>query len=144
MTLIIRDATPADAPAIAALLGELGYPAQAEEVRHRLAKLVLGDEVVILLATCDEQTVGLASCHVMRVLHESAPVGFLGALVVTGSRRREGIGRKLIAAIEAEAVARGCRRVTLTSAERRVSAHAFYERLGYVHTGRRFAKQFTG
>jgi hypothetical protein len=32
----------------------------------------------------------------------------------------------------------------LTTAERRADAHAFYERIGFERTGRRYAKVFEG
>ena len=54
--------------------------------------------------------------------------------------RRRGIGEALAREVEKEAEAQGCCLVFLTSAERRADAHAFYRRLGYEETGRRFAK----
>jgi ribosomal protein S18 acetylase RimI-like enzyme len=42
--------------------------------------------------------------------------------------------------MEAEARARGCCLIFLTTAERRDAAHAFYDQIGFEETGRRFAK----
>jgi ribosomal protein S18 acetylase RimI-like enzyme len=64
----------------------------------------------------------------------------VGIVVVDSDYRRRGIGDALVTEIEAEARARGCCLVFLTTAERRVDAHAFYRRIGFEETGRRFAK----
>jgi GNAT superfamily N-acetyltransferase len=44
-------------------------------------------------------------------------------------------------ALEDEARRRGGRVMVLNTAHRRADAHAFYEALGYQHTGRRYAKE---
>jgi ribosomal protein S18 acetylase RimI-like enzyme len=49
-----------------------------------------------------------------------------------------------VAEAEAEARRRGCCLIFLTSAERRKDAHAFYRRIGFAETGRRFAKRLDG
>ena len=36
----------------------------------------------------------------------------------------------------------GCKRIVVTTALQRAGAHAFYERLAYAHTGRRYGKDF--
>jgi GNAT superfamily N-acetyltransferase len=64
----------------------------------------------------------------------------VSALVVDERHRHGGVGRSLLAAVENEARRRGCALVFLTTAERRKDAHAFYRRLGWEETGRRFAR----
>jgi GNAT superfamily N-acetyltransferase len=59
---------------------------------------------------------------------------------VDESHRGEGIGRALVEVMEAEARARRCVLLFLTTAARRVDAHAFYRRVGLVETGMRFTK----
>jgi len=44
--------------------------------------------------------------------------------------------------VEHWARSRGCHRIVVTTALKRAEAHAFYERLGYRHTGRRYGKDF--
>ena len=55
--------------------------------------------------------------------------------------RRQGIGEALMEAVEAEARRRGGTHLVLNTAHRRADAHAFYEALGYEHTGRRYTKE---
>ena len=135
----VRDARAADAAAIAELLGELGYPATGAAVASRLERLVIvGDRVVV--AEADEKVVGLAHLHVSPTIEHERPAGKLDALVVAESHRGRGIGRLLVEAVEEEATARGCGIFFVTTAERRDEAHAFYERLGFARTGRRYGR----
>src|SRR6266513_4623780 len=103
----IRDARPADANAIAALLTQPGYPSDADAVEDRLDRLqVVGDRVVV--AELDGDVVGLAHLQVTPAIERDRPVGKLGALVVDEAQRGRGIGRALVEAVEAEARLRGC------------------------------------
>ena len=136
----IRAAGPSDAADVARLLGHLGYPADAGAVSPRLAALrAHGDEV--LLAVGDAGTaLGLVGLHRFPVLHVAAPVAYITALVTAPEARGRGVGRALVAAAEAWARERGCSRLTVTSAEHRADAHAFYPACGLAYTGRRFSK----
>lgn len=139
MDLTIRDAQAADAEQIAALLAQLGYPTQASAVESRLERLrVVGDRVVV--AELDGGVVGLAHLQVAPAIERDRPAGKIGALVVDEARRGRGIGRALVEELEAEARARGCELLFLTTSERRADAHAFYERVGLEQTGRRYAR----
>jgi GNAT superfamily N-acetyltransferase len=137
--LTIRDAEARDADAISALLGQLGYPATGEALPARLERLqIVGDRVVV--ADLDGAIVGLAQLHVSPTLEYERPAAKLAALVVDASHRGEGVGRALVEAMEAEARARRCELLFLTSAARREDAHEFYRRVGLEETGKRFAK----
>ena len=59
------------------------------------------------------------------------------------AQRGQGIGRALLEAMEGEARRRGCELLFLTTAERRADAHAFYERAGLEHTGRRYSRRLS-
>ena len=58
----------------------------------------------------------------------------VGMLWVREGARRDGWGRRLLAAAEQEAVARGCEQMVLSSFT--FQAPDFYRRLGYEETGR--------
>jgi N-acetylglutamate synthase-like GNAT family acetyltransferase len=135
----IRDARFEDSAAIADLLGQLGYPTTVEAVEARLARLArVGDKVVV--ADLDGSIVGLASLRLSPSIEYDTPAGQLASLVVDEAHRRAGVGRALVEAMEAEARRLGCGALFLTTAAHRAGAHAFYERLGFEHTGRRYAK----
>ena len=137
---MIREANAADAPALAQLLAQLGYPAEPVAVESRLEALsIVGDRVVV--AELDGDVVGLAHLQVAPALEYDRPAAKVAALAVDESHRGEGIGRALMEDMEREARARGCVLLYLTTAERRADAHAFYDRIGLEHTGRRYGKR---
>jgi N-acetylglutamate synthase-like GNAT family acetyltransferase len=140
MQMRIRDARPDDAEALAALIGQLGYPTSAEAVARRLAQLDASEADSVVVAETDGEVVGLASLHTSLSVEYDEPAAKLSAIVVDESHRRRGIGEALVAAMEAEARERGCCLLFLTTAARRADAHDFYRRLGFEETGLRFAK----
>src|SRR5919201_1769547 len=143
MDLTIRDARPGDAHALAILLGQLGYPASARDVARRLERLNTSEADRLIVAELGGEVVGLASLHTSLSVEYDEPAAKLSAIVVDERYRRRGIGETLVAAMEAEARRGGCCLIFLTTAERRDDAHAFYRRLGFEDTGRRFAKRLT-
>jgi GNAT superfamily N-acetyltransferase len=139
MDLTVRDAQPGDAEQIAGLLGQLGYRTHPGAVAARLERLqVVGDRVVIV--EVEGRPVGLAHLQVTPAIERDRPAARIGALVVDEAHRGHGIGRALVEAMEIEARARGCEVLFLTTSEQRDDAHAFYERLGLEHTGRRYGR----
>lgn len=137
MSLTVRAAEPRDAEAIAALLGQLGYPVDTAAIVPRLERLgILGDTVAV--AELDGTVVGLAHLQVSPALEHDRPAAKVGALVVDDSSRRRGVGKALVAAMEEEARSRGCGLFYLTTSEGRGDAHAFYEQMGLQQTGRRY------
>jgi GNAT superfamily N-acetyltransferase len=127
----IRQATPADAPLIARLLAQLGYPATSAAVRERLARLGEVDRVLL----CEE---GFVAVHRVPLVAEGGCCARITALVVAVGHREAGVGRALVA--EAEALARewGCGLLEVSSARRpeRLAAHSFYPALGFDDSGR--------
>jgi len=125
---------------MASLLDQLGYPADAAAMARRLELLrIVGDRVVV--AELNGGIAGLAHLHVSPTIEHDRPAAKLGALVVDEASRGVGIGRALVDAVEAEARARGCVILFVTTAEHRADAHWFYERVGLEYTGRRYAKR---
>ena len=134
----ILPATTADAPLIARLLAELGYPATAAAVRERLTRLGEGDRVLV----CEE---GFVAVHRVPLFAESGCCARITALVVAVGHREAGVGRALVA--EAEALARewGCGLLEVSSARRpeRLAAHSFYPALGFDDSGRDSIRYWT-
>lgn len=139
--MLVREVRPQDAAAIAVLLIELGYPVEVAAVPPRLERLREAGDLVFV-AELDGRLAGLAHLHVSPSIEYDRPAGKLSALVVDEQHRGSGIGRALVEAVEAAARARDCVLLFLTTADRRGDAHAFYERLGFEQTGRRYAKRF--
>ena len=125
-----RPACAADAPAIAALVAQLGYDTAPSDVADRLARLLARSDHRFVVAEGDGQLLGWV--HVE--LSESVDVGSLAViagLVVDRAHRRQGVGAALMAEAEAWARQQGCPLMRLRSSATRTPAHRFYEGLGY-------------
>ena len=138
----IREASVADASAMARLCVQLGYPAESNAMPERLQRLARDPNARALVATQGERVVGLLTVHLRDTINHEAPIGQITLLVVDEAIRSRGAGRALVEAAEAWARSRGTRRITVTTALDRGGAHAFYEKIGYSHTGRRYGKDF--
>ena len=104
-----------------------GARTSAEE----LAGLIADPDRIILLAHRDGVLIGC-----VQVAKAGEGLSYLGMLTVDPSLQASGLGRRLLAAAEAEAVARfGARRMEMTVIHRRAELIAWYERRGYVRTG---------
>jgi GNAT superfamily N-acetyltransferase len=121
----LRTARPEDAEQIAPLLGQLGYPATAEQVRARLQR------ADALVAEDDGRILGLAATHLRHNLERDAPTCRLTALVVDEPARGHGIARALLDDVIADAERQGCERVEVTLRPHRKEAEALYRSLGF-------------
>jgi ribosomal protein S18 acetylase RimI-like enzyme len=136
----VREARPADAPRLAALIRFLGHEIDEKSVRKNLTILKKEGETP-LVATLGKDVVGL--CGVMKqvVISRPVPLGRLTTLVVAEEAQRHGIGRMLVEAAEERLRRAGCKMVEVTSNDRRTEAHAFYRHIGYERTSSRFMKR---
>jgi len=130
----LRPARAGDAPEMAELATQLGYPSPAAEVERRLGPL-LGSPDHLVLAAVDaaDRPVGWLHAAVRRQVERETDVQVV-ALVVGDGLRGRGIGARLLAAAEAWAVEIGAAAVRLRSNVVRERAHGFYLRLGYAKT----------
>jgi GNAT superfamily N-acetyltransferase len=131
MTTVIRPAGVGDAPVIAALLGELGYPTGPDEVTVRLAYWLGDPHSTLLVAEVNGQVSGVAAVHAIPLLEHTGRRGRLVALVVGDTFRSQGVGRALVEGAEQAARDLGCRDMEITSARARAVAQRFYAHLGY-------------
>jgi predicted N-acetyltransferase YhbS len=121
---------PADAPRVAELAGQLGYPSSAQEVADRFRELGGRSTDVVLVATVGTNVIGWI--HVTRVASLAASdVALIGGLVVDEAHRSDGIGSQLLGSAEAWAREHGARTMTVSSRVTREGAHRFYAREGY-------------
>ena len=128
----IRPMTPADAPIVADLTTQLGYPASPEETEDRIAALTARpEEHAALVADDDGRAVGWVHVRLLTSL-ESGRKADIGGLVVDDDHRGAGIGAELLAAAEAWAHERGVTTMVVRSRIARERAHRFYEREGYA------------
>jgi ribosomal protein S18 acetylase RimI-like enzyme len=140
-SVTLREAESRDAASIAGLLSELGYPSSPEQASARLARIGADPTTWFVLAEFQKEIAGFGVLHVQNLVERDEPGCEVAGLVVGERFRRRGIGELLMEALENEARARGGKTIVLNTAHRRADAHAFYEALGYEHTGRRYAKE---
>lgn len=128
----IRAACTDDAAILAALSGELGYPAAPEQIVARLATIEATGTACVLVAE-DAQGAVVGWVHVARMAHltDEADAEILG-LVVTESKRGGGLGAHLLRSAEDWSRSHGATRIRVRSRTERERAHRFYGDAGYV------------
>jgi predicted N-acetyltransferase YhbS len=140
MSIAIRPATEADAKHVAALLIELGYPSAEADVRNRLRDSPTADTTCVLVAQAEGDVVGLMCAQLVPYFPRGSTVCRVTALVVSADRRSQGVGEQLLAGADEFARKHRCAGIEITSAENRLDAHRFYQRLGFARTSFRFFK----
>ena len=128
---MIRSAVVGDAAEIARLSAQLGYPADAAVFADRLERSSpLRTHALLVCAGDEGRLAGFIGLE-QRLMIEAGDKAEVVALVVDAAARRSGAGRKLIAAAEDWARARGMAELFLRSNVVRPEAHAFYPALGF-------------
>lgn len=136
-----RIAVPQDAAAIASCLAELGYGTAEELVLERLQDFSTStDDEVFVAEDVGGRVLGVASAHRLPLFHVSGYLVRITALAVCKAAQGTGLGRMLVAAVEAWAWGAGAIRIEVTSGDHRPVAHAFYQAVGYAIDERRFVK----
>ena len=84
------------------------------------------------LAWDGERPVGLVNAFEGVSTFKARPLLNIHDITVAASHRGRGIGRRLLAAVEAEACARGCCKLTLEALEGNAGAIALYRDVGFA------------
>jgi GNAT superfamily N-acetyltransferase len=143
-SLIMRDATAADLPAIVALLADdkLGStredPADLAPYQAAFAEVEADPNQRLIVAERDGVTVGTFQLSfIPGVAQQGLKRVMIEAVRVDAAERGSGLGTRMMEWAIEEARRAGCRQVQLTSNAERPDAHRFYERLGFVpsHVG---------
>jgi GNAT superfamily N-acetyltransferase len=131
--LMIRRAKSADAPRLAVLAGQLGYPATDAQMRERLRGIKPPSQTAVFVADSAKDGV-VGWLHVSKEpLLESEMRAEVNGLVVAEGQRSLGAGAQLLAAAEDWAREQGCKSMSVRSNVIRERAHQFYEHNGYEH-----------
>ena len=131
-----RSAMPADAPVLAELLDrfnrEFATPTPGPGVlAERLERLLSGELVHALVA--GHPAVGMALVTLRPNVWYEGPVALLDELYVVPERRGQGIGTRLLKAVEAECTRRGAKLLEINVDGEDTDARRFYERHGYTN-----------
>ncbi|HEU0201118.1 MAG TPA: GNAT family N-acetyltransferase [Burkholderiaceae bacterium] len=141
--LVFRTATRADLPAVLQLYAQpsiddgITLPlAQAERIFERMQRY---PDYTLHVAEREGAVVGSIALLIMDNLgHMGAPSAVVEDVVVDPACQRQGIGRAMLAYVLDIARSRGCYKLALSSNQKRVDAHAFYESLGFRRHGYSF------
>jgi len=133
MNYQIRPAQLSDAPEIASLSKEWGYPATTIEIGQRLELLLPNPMHLVLVAEAVDGS-GLMGwlASEQRITLESGSRFEIVGLIVGERARRRGIGRALLGAAEQWVIRQSGNSVNVRSNILRPESHGFYESLGYV------------
>jgi GNAT superfamily N-acetyltransferase len=131
---VVRLADPSDAAAVARLLHDFNVEYQTpspgvDVLAARLEGLLARPETFAVLAGAPG--VGVALVTTRPNVWYDGPVALLDELYVRPDLRNQGIGTRLLAAVEAEARARRVVLVEINVDEPDVDARRFYERHGW-------------
>ena len=131
---MLRDLRETDVKAICEINQEaLDYSFSQEETASQLTRLSQ-DEHHFLLGYEEEAShvlLGYVHAEVYESLYSKAGFNILG-LAVSHQVQGQGIGKSLLQGLEQEAKRRGYGFIRLNSADHRLGAHAFYEKVGYT------------
>jgi GNAT superfamily N-acetyltransferase len=140
--LTIRDARLEDAPVLAALMTELGYPTEPKNMSAGLNRVLADPAFRALVTVCPEgKVVGFAGFRVGPTFEGDALEGEIVALVVDPGYRSQGVGALIVQAGEEWVRSRGASSMMLGTRGDRERAHRFYERHRYIEDGVRYRKR---
>ncbi|HEY5477898.1 MAG TPA: GNAT family N-acetyltransferase [Tepidiformaceae bacterium] len=132
---IIRPATTADVPALLRLYAQLGDPEAVpslDHARETFAAISVQPGMHLLVAEASGRAVGTATLVIVpNLTHFAKPWAQVENMVVEEELRGRGLGRALLDRCVELATEAGCYKVQLQSANQRLDAHQFYERLGF-------------
>lgn len=130
----LRPMTAEDAPAVAALSEQLGYPTTVAKVRERLAFITCSPDNSFFAAESGGAVIGWVHVYGVHLLESPRSFAEIGGLVVGAEFRRQGVGRALMEQAERWAQEHSYHEVRLRSGLHRTDAHQFYQAVGYTLT----------
>jgi GNAT superfamily N-acetyltransferase len=141
MDVKIRNAEPDDLDALTALLGELfaieaDFSADGPRQRRGLALMLdgCGKHRCVLVAETEGRVVGMGTAQMLVSTAEGGWVALVEDMVVDKHCRGRGIGRLLMARIEAWAREHGASRLQLLADRTNFRALDFYDSIGWRPT----------
>jgi GNAT superfamily N-acetyltransferase len=139
----IRAAETRDLPGVLALYAQPGMDdgrtLPIQDAEHIFARFARYPSYTLYVAEADRQIVGSFALLVMDNLgHLGAPSAIVEDVVVDPAVQGRGIGQAMMNFAVAQARAKHCYKLVLSSNAKRERAHAFYETLGFERHGYSF------
>ena len=131
MDFQIRECEMTDVKAICELNArEMGYAYPEDKTDDKLRKILKSDKDKIFVALVDNTVIGYVHANDYDVIY-APPMKNIMGIAVSNRFRKEGVGRALLAAVEAWARETGAWCIRLVSGAERTGAHEFYRHCGY-------------
>ena len=130
----IRPATKSDIAQILDLLYDLDRP----KPKTKFEQTIFEGKIIqyikqkqLFVAIHDSKLVGLVSMMLVPKLNHTKPELYIPDLVVSSYNRRAGVGKALVHYCIMMAKKKKCFRIRLESDNKRITAHKFYDSLGF-------------
>jgi ribosomal protein S18 acetylase RimI-like enzyme len=140
----VRHAGPGDEAAVVRLVREMAEgEGDASPVDEHYARRFLASPVNGALLACDgDEVVGLLGYAVTPGLYHAADSGLIELLVVTGARRNQGIGRRLVETALRVFEAAGCAEASVSTGAGNEAAQKVYRDAGLTESSLLLEKHF--
>jgi predicted N-acetyltransferase YhbS len=109
------------------------YLFSAEKVKERIDYILRNTEDIIFVSEQKNEVIGYIHGSPYELLFSDSLINVLG-FIVKEKYRNNGVGSMLIGQLESWAKNKGFSGIKLLTHPRRINAHRFYERHGYIHT----------
>jgi GNAT superfamily N-acetyltransferase len=138
--VLIRAAESKDIPSLKTLFLQLGYQTETAILEQRITA---PQSMMSALVAAENAVCGVIVINFILPVHENRLWALISALVIEESSRGSGIGQQLLHAAERLARDKQCAQIELSSSEKRIRAHQFYENNGYKEVRKRFVKHLS-
>jgi ribosomal protein S18 acetylase RimI-like enzyme len=146
MKINIREAYNPDLPAILDLYGTVldkGDVLSLPEAETLFAKMQSYPNYKVFVAENEQNIVGTFALLIMdNLAHRGTPSGIVEDVAVKNELHGQGIGKTMMQFAMQKCQEAGCYKLVLSSNQKRVEAHAFYESLGFERHGFSFGVAF--
>lgn len=140
--MVIRQATINDLNDIYKIICELEETILDKQNFEKVYIKNIEDENIYYLVTVIEnRIIAFLSVHIQYLLHHAGKVAEIQDLFVVQEYRNLNIGRILVQESEKWAKEHGANDIEVSSNQRRLQAHKFYERENYIKSHFKFTKQ---
>ena len=136
----IRQAIQSDSDSISELMVQLGYEVSPDLILENIKVIAKSKTDAVFIAEGDGKVIGVISCHLTKLFHQTGYAGRITSLIVDRNSRGQKVGKQLVAKAETFFFANHCLKSEVTSGDHRSVAHEFYRSCGYNEDERRFVK----
>jgi N-acetylglutamate synthase-like GNAT family acetyltransferase len=139
----IRTANVEDWQKIYLLLNQLDYPNTDTFIKEKIETLLIDPNEELLVYEEDKEVIALISIHFIPQLAVKGDFARISYFAVDTNIRSKGIGLKIEEYCTNVAKKRNCDRIEVHCHSRRIDAHRFYIRQGFIESPKYFVKMLS-